>query len=396
MTGLIDIEAFAGPGGWSEGRRLAGAANPAIGIELDMAACRTAQAAGHQRVRADVATFPLEHLAGKVDGAILSPPCPSFSTAGDQLGKLDQARVVERIAAFARGEQPPDCEWADDRSKLTAEPMRYAFALRPRWIALEQVPPVLPLWQYTAELLRDQGYRAWCGILSAEQYGVPQTRRRAILVARRDGLPVGPPEPTHQQYRAGRELVEEPDLFGAPLPPPVSMAEALGWGVDGRPAWTVTAGGTGSGGGVEVFGNADARRLIAQARNSGPGAERHPRSIDVPSYTIRAQDSGSHPSGTEWRMWPAGLTNNREYSRAASAPSPTVTGVGNQVWQDVSAPITDQVTVQEAAVLQSFPPDYPWQGNKSQQYRQVGDAVPPLLAAAILEPLLAGSAEGVS
>jgi DNA (cytosine-5)-methyltransferase 1 len=83
--------------------------------------------------------------------------------------------------------------------------MRYAAELRPRWIALEQVPPVLPIWQYMADRLRGLGYRPWTGILSAEEYGVPQTRKRAILVASLDGR-VGPPAPTHQAYVSGLPL----------------------------------------------------------------------------------------------------------------------------------------------------------------------------------------------
>ena len=106
-----------------------------------------------------------------------------------------------------------------------AEPARFIAASRPEWVALEQVPAVLPLWQVYAAELRRMGYSAWCGKLNAADYGVPQTRERAILIApgcagcRR-------PEPTHYDPRKGMQL------WGTPW---VSMADALGWGATGRP-----------------------------------------------------------------------------------------------------------------------------------------------------------------
>jgi len=42
-----------------------------------------------------------------------------------------------------------------------------------------------------------------------------------------------------------------------------------------------------------------------------------------------------------------------------------------------------RLTIQEAATLQGFPDDYPWQGTKNSMYRQVGNAVPPPVAQAL-------------
>jgi DNA (cytosine-5)-methyltransferase 1 len=370
VTDLV-LEGFAGPGGWSTGLRLAGFTGNSVGVEWDAAACRTAVAAGHLRVRADVAAFPLAHLAGKVDGAILSPPCQAWSNAGDQKGKLDRGTVHERIAHFARGATPPDREWADERSMLTAEPMRWAYALRPQWLVLEQVPAVLPLWQSTAELLRNLGYRVWCGLLDAECYGVPQTRDRAILIARRDG-PVGAPAPIRQEYRKDGRYECGNGLFEEALPPPVSMGEALGW--------------VGSG------------HVVSNYGTGGDPRNRGERRFDEPAATVTGKVGRNKIVGAvercDWRMAPAGRTSTMVEPRPITSPGHTITGKATAAW--IAGDDTRQVSVQEAAVLQSFPADYPWQGTKSEQYRQVGDAVPPLLAAAILRPLIHTSTSEVA
>lgn len=378
------LDLFAGPGGWDQGARDAGYTGPLIGIECDESACATATAAGHPRLRADVAAIdPDEHRG--VDGLIASPPCQAWSMAGDRKGELDRESVFSRITAHARSRKPDTVAWHDERSALTAQPMRYAAALRPRWIALEQVPPVLPLWEHMAALLRELGYRAWTGVLSAERYGVPQTRRRAILIARRDGLPVGPPEPTHQPYRSGHAPAG-PDLFGEPLPPPVSMADALGWGMPERPAWTVTAGGTGTGG-AEVFGNATCRQqlrdVVYRSNYNGDSDNgiRTTRQPDEPCTTITGKIG-------HWVM----RNGNQDNATTRQATEPAGTLFFGQRANAVDWLSEDgesvRVTVTEAAVLQGFPPDYPWHGTTSAQYRQVGDAVPPPLAAAILRPLI--------
>ncbi|WP_018682208.1 DNA cytosine methyltransferase [Actinokineospora enzanensis] len=340
------VDLFAGPGGWDTGARLAGYSGPLVGIDHDPAACATATAAGHPRLRADIARLDPDMFAGLATGLIGSPPCPGFSSAGTGAGLDDIALVAERIAAHARGDEPPDVDWADPRSPLTAEPMRWAVALRPRWIALEQVPAVLPLWRYAAELLRADGYATWTGVLSAEEYGVPQTRKRAILIARRDGHPAGPPPPTHQAYRPDQAYDHARSLFGDSLPPPVSMAEALG----------------GALGGV--------------ALRHSPQGHATERATDEPAGTILC----SRPGNLQW-------ITSRPATTVCGDPRIAAPGHHGAARQFGAA---IKVTVEQAAILQSFPADYPWQGTKTEQYRQIGDAVPPLLAVAILRPLLPG------
>jgi DNA (cytosine-5)-methyltransferase 1 len=325
------IDAFAGPGGWDIAALELGL--DVVGIEWDDAACATRAAAGLRTVQADVAALSPEafadELGGGVEGFIASAPCPTFSAAGGRdglvlmaiilrcLGDLAERRdtraaareeafvLLEPLmwakeqAAAAKKRREPDraksaakARRAADMSMLVCEPVRWVEQLRPTWVALEQVPEVMPIWRATAEILSGWGYSVWAGVLEAERYGVAQTRDRAILIAHADRA-VTPPPPTHQKY----------------VP---------------RPATTV------------------------------------------------AGDSRVHPPG---------------HKRNASDEA-----AGRDHYEGRAGENAIRVTLEEAAILQSFPPDYPFQGTRTKKFQQVGNAVPPLLAYRVLEQLV-GQAE---
>jgi len=367
------VDLFAGPGGWSTGLNLIGRAET-VGIEWDKAACDTARAAGHERLQADIAeldplTVALEYgltVAEAVEGLIASPPCQGFSMAGKGKGREDSALIIAAAGDMASGVDPRDTLRAkvkDERSVLALEPLRWALELEPEWTAWEQVPAVLPLWEACAEVLRADGYSVWTGLVQAEQYGVPQTRKRAILTATRNGV-AERPMPTHSKYYARSKDKLDPGTLKW-----VSMAEALG-----------------------RSGN-----VIYRSTTMANSAR---RPMDCPAPTIAfGHDSGS----AVWMPLAANEgTTADDMAWVHNRPSPTI--IGSFAPDVVAAPGyrgpgdgprqkakgSVRVTVQEAGILQSFPADYPWQGSKTAQYRQCGDAVPPVMAAHVLASIGVG------
>lgn len=216
------LEPFAGPGGASLGMHAAGLAP--VGVEVEAWACATRAAAGLATIRADASAMPLAHLRGRIDGLWLSPPCPTFSPAGKGGGRSELAHLyafAEAVARYGWREPWRHHEWSDRRTPLVLEVLRFAEALSPSWLVAEQVPTVVELWHAFAHVLGEAGYAVWAGILNAADYGVPQTRRRAILLASR-GRYVEPPPPTHARNPRPSLLGPEPERWR-------TMHDALGW-----------------------------------------------------------------------------------------------------------------------------------------------------------------------
>lgn len=410
MTGRV-WDLYAGPGGWDQGMRTIGITD-VTGIEIEPNACATAKAAGHRRLQADVSALPTSTAAG-ASGVIASPPCQAWSMAGKRDGEKDRTKVHSLIDTYADGTDHIGDGWADHRSHHAAQPVRWIRDLRPTWICMEQVPPVLPLWEHVAERLRRWGYSTWAGVLNAADYGVPQTRERAVLMARLDA-PVHPPAPTHAKEPQGT------DLFGGQLMPWVSMADALGWGLPNEPCPVVMTARGRQAGGSDVLRGSSWRadwwqRQVASGNwvlRAGNQPNAAIREADEPAPTMAF---GNNAARVEWVL--RNGTNANACTRPIDEPAGTLFFGGrlNNVSWVHTRPATTvagdpriappghrdraggerqheqsiRITVQEAAVLQSFPADYPWHGTKTAQFLQVGNAVPPRLAAAIVHAVTA-------
>lgn len=414
------IDLFSGPRGWDVGLRMADPGFSSIGLELDTNACLTSNAAGFKTIQCNIAEEDPRLTAdqwlggaGAGAGLIASPPCQGFSMAGKGNGRRDALFLLNAIEAIGQGYdidtaiKELHAKMTDDRSVLALEPLRWAYAIQPEWTVWEQVPAVLPIWEACAKVLRARGYSVWTGCLHSEQYGVPQTRTRAVLIASLT-KEVHQPAPTHSKYYS-----RDQDRLDPGVEKWVSMEDALGWfdtlvgfprKDDGR-----------LGGSIEINGehlrvrdlrssDKPSQAITEKTRSwmqyvNGNQANSCRRDIDKPAPTVHF---GARSNKVEFQFCGAGVTSQKtagQRPRNADEPAHTITGKGTAAFKTAQAlgdgwrhypdgTMARRVTVEEAAVLQSFPADYPWRGSITKQFQQVGNAIPPLLAKRILEVVL--------
>lgn len=225
------LNIFAGPGGWCEGVRANGG-DSGLGIDFDRVACDTAMANKHERVYGSTLDLDPSNYSTRV--LIASPPCQVWSNAGSRAGNTDMLTVSAMMGAIMNQNYNYKAfDWNDERSKLVCEPLRWVVGTSPDWVFMEEVPKVLDVWKMMVPHLNKLGYHTAIDVVNANSYGVPQNRRRAVLVASRVNSP----------------------LIPRPTRPGLTMAKAIGWGFTNRPAPTVCAGTNGKSTGAEWGGS---------------------------------------------------------------------------------------------------------------------------------------------
>ncbi|MGA6221835.1 DNA cytosine methyltransferase [Streptomyces umbrinus] len=339
------VDLFAGPGGLDIAAEALGLSS--IGVEWDAGAYATRTRADLRTVHKDVREC--KPTDSDFEGANVlagGPPCQTFTVAGHGAGRRALDTVLEFVQRLVDRDKWSNiaadlAELEDERTGLVLQPLHWALEaidngdLDPyHAIVLEQVPAVLPVWEAYAKALNDDYETDW-DVLRTEEFGVPQTRRRAVFIARRRVTSQAPPgqqplklpKPTHEHYRSGKGGLGRADdglAMGDAVPKKwVSMAEAL----PERPAPFTVISNYGTGGDPKARGE---------------------RRSDQPSATVTGKISRNRVVG------PTGAD--------------------------------DRFTLSEAGRLQTFPAAYPWSGKDISQ--QIGNAVPPRLGMHILSAAL--------
>lgn len=333
------IDLFAGCGGLSKGFMDAGF-NIIVGVDNDQAALNTfaLNHNGAKALNADLSkqeTFDeIKKIAdGKsIDVIIAGPPCQGFSLTGPR-------------------------NFDDPRNRLYLAVLKMVKQYQPKGFIIENVPGMATMYdgQVKEEVLRrfrEMGYNIDCRILCAADYGVPQMRKRlAYMGVRSDiGSPRFPEKVLRpDQYVTCREAIDD-------LP---SRADELGEEIDVYCAEPRT----------EYQRKMRGRCTVLYNHV----ATNHKKFVKDTIALV--------PEGGNWKDLPKGVGESRKFHEAwtrydGNKPSRTIdTGHRNHFHYKYNR----VPTIRENARLQSFPDDFVFTGTRTQQNRQVGNAVPPLL-----------------
>jgi DNA (cytosine-5)-methyltransferase 1 len=289
----------------------------------------------------------------------------------------------------------------DPRNHLFKDYITFVKKLRPKFTLIENVTGIVSLGKGTVieqiyKELNAIGYRVEHKILYAAHYGVPQMRYRTFIIGSRDSkCKIEFPEPTHYaegkaNFTKSKELcIHINPLFSQRLKKHTTVNDAI----------------------------SDLPSIIAGEVNDALHYKSPPQSEYqniLRRRSMKIENHNSHriaqinlerlkhiPQGGSWRdipfdLLPAGLKKARRSDHTKRYGRLHPDGICSTVltkcdphWGSFFHPFEDRVlSVREAARIQSFPDDFYFTGSVGDQYAQVGNAVPPLLAKAVGENII--------
>ena len=337
------VDLFSGAGGLSCGLEMSGF-KCAFAVDMNSAAIDTFSE-NHKNVLTyvdDVSKLKDSVLKKMLDGKKISlvcggPPCQGMSTVGEGI---------------------PD----DPRNFLFLQFVRIVKTIKPEFVLMENVTGLLgkkneKILKGVLKEFRKIGYVMHVRVMSAENYGVPQKRRRTIFIGNRIGYETKFPIPTHGKSEKLKPLVTIGDAIGNMK---IKNGEILNHDVESAKI---------------------SKELIRKRVEKVPEGKGIRYKEDERAYLPKKLWLG-----VDWDTIGEGRLREEQYHRLGrDEVAPTIMTSRHTYFHPTE---TRYLTCREAAAIQSFPNHYKFVGSISQQWRQIGNAVPPLLGKAIGKAIL--------
>ena len=330
------IDLFSGAGGLSCGLELAGH-KCLLGVDMDKYAIETFKA-NHHSAEAfcgsikELSKEKIKQLTNhqKIDAVVGGPPCQGFSTVG--LG-----------------------DPKDQRNFLFKEFIRVVKITNPTYVVIENVTGLVAKKNEVTlkaifKIFHQMGYTLDVKVLSAEEFGVPEKRRRTIIIGSNAHNDIYFPEKSQKILTVGDALKK------------LSSADGKIFNHDEKQA--------------QIKSELDLERIKHIPEGKGIRYE-----IDEKNYFKLKKLK----LGVDWKNIRENRFRQTKYQRVdRKKPSPTIMTHRSNYYHPVKH---RYLTQREAAAIQSFPNDFIFKGTLSAQWKQIGNAVPPMLGKAIGEAL---------
>jgi DNA (cytosine-5)-methyltransferase 1 len=362
--GPIDvIDIFSGCGGMSAGFRavngVISAFRHVLSIDIDPLSSRTyCQNLNLKPVLADVHELAQEPI--KLDRLV-----------AQSLRRSDNPLILIGCAP-CQGFSSHRNGASDDRNKLFTDFAKIAVRLQPEFILIENVPELCtdqhwPRVQYVRQTLAEHGYRVHLAIHNFAEFGLPQERFRTVMIASRQPFHPLAGFLSRSSFRTVRNIIGSLPTI---KPGYVDPSDPMHYTANHRQSTIDMIKSVPKNGGKRSFDTGPNSLITLQARQGKPAYEDVYGRLywDRPAITITA--SSRNPA--------SGRFVHPEQDRGLS--------------------------VREAALLQGFPKDFHFEGGFDHRFWQVGNAVPPLVAASfaltllreLLDPPIDGPEPGIT